>query len=126
MTVTKAQLTEQRRGKGGTLVVLRRDYADTLIPKVGAYADPHEVLVVKDLMERKNYSKPNRIGVGPLWSGIAFGVELDQVELANDHPADCAFCGVLSGEHVYVSPETQARRVKAAEATNARWATIKA
>ena len=37
------------------------------------------------------------------------------------HPADCALCPLgLSGDHVYVDPATQARRVAAASDANAR------
>ena len=36
-----------------------------------------------------------------------------------NHPKDCTLCGVLSGNHVYVDPATQARRSAAAERFNA-------
>jgi hypothetical protein len=65
MTVTKEQLTERKRGKGGTIVYARG-----------------QRLVVKDLMTRKNYDRPGRIGVGPEDRGYAFSVELDEVTLA--------------------------------------------
>jgi hypothetical protein len=64
MTIQKADLTERKRGIGGTMVRL---------------AVPHptwgDTVVVKDLMQRKGCS-PTRIGVGPTDRGIAFGVEL--------------------------------------------------
>ena len=66
--ITKSDLTERTRGKGGTVVRLRT---------------PHQTwgdtLVVKDLMQRKGCS-PTRIGVGPVDRGIAFGVELPDIE----------------------------------------------
>ena len=65
--VTKEQLTERKRGKGGTLV--RRK------------GDP-TVYVVKDLMQRKSYDRPGRIGIGPLDRDLARGVMLDQIEIA--------------------------------------------
>jgi hypothetical protein len=37
------------------------------------------------------------------------------------HPTDCALCPLdLPGAHVYVDADTQARRLAAAHATNAR------
>jgi hypothetical protein len=73
----KAQLTERRRGKGGTLVTVRG--------KSG-------VFVVKDLMNRKSYDRPDRIGVGRETDGLAIGVPLSDVEI---YFADerCAVCG---------------------------------
>ena len=63
--MTKDQLTERKRGKGGTIVYVHG-----------------QRLVVKDLMTRKNYNRPSRIGVGPEDRGIAWSVELDEVTLA--------------------------------------------
>lgn len=63
MTITKDQLTERKRGKGGTLVRLTDG----------------RTVVVKDLMQRVGYDKPTRIGVGLPDSGLAFGVELSDV-----------------------------------------------
>ena len=66
MITTKAQLTERKRGQGGTMVrVAGRD---------GTF-------VVKDLMQRQQYNKPDRIGVGPTDRGLAFGVSLADVEI---------------------------------------------
>lgn len=62
--VTKAQLTERKRGKGGSVVRLTDG----------------RVVVVKDLMQRANYNKPDRIGVGSPDNGLAFGVALADVE----------------------------------------------
>ena len=67
--ITKAQLTERKRGKGGTLVRI--------------HGDP-TVYVVKDLMQRKGYDKPDRIGIGPLDRGVAFGVTLSDIEWAQN------------------------------------------
>ena len=61
--VTKAQLTERKRGKGGSVVRLTDG----------------RVVVVKDLMQRANYNKPDRIGVGSPDNGLAFGVALADV-----------------------------------------------
>lgn len=74
MTVTKADLTERRRGKGGTLVKV-----------VGGKWASDETLVVKDLMQRKTFDMPNRIGVGPLDRGFAFGVTLDEIVLVGKY-----------------------------------------
>lgn len=70
MNTTKQQLTERWRGKGGTLVRV----------VAGKWAS-EEVMVVKDLMARKSWNKPDRVGVGPLDRGIAFGVGLDEIEV---------------------------------------------
>lgn len=38
-----------------------------------------------------------------------------------NHPTDCALCPIMTtGEHVYVDPATQARRVAAAKLANQR------
>lgn len=65
--ISKAQLTERKRGKGGTMVRIRTPH-----PTWG------DTVVVKDLMQRKGLS-PTRIGVGPTDRGIAFGVELADI-----------------------------------------------
>jgi hypothetical protein len=65
MAVTKDQLTERKRGKGGTIVLHRG-----------------QRYVVKDLMARKSYDEPGRIAIGPEDRGIAFGVALSELELA--------------------------------------------
>ena len=65
MAVTKDQLTERKRGKGGTIVIHRG-----------------QRVVVKDLMARKQYNIPTRVGVGPEDRGIAWGAELADLELA--------------------------------------------
>lgn len=62
--ITKADLTERTRGKGGTMLRLRDG----------------RTVVVKDLMQRANYNKPDRIGVGSPDDGLAFGVALADVE----------------------------------------------
>lgn len=61
--VTKAELTERKRGKGGSVVRL---------------ADGR-IVVVKDLMQRATYNQPDRIGVGAPDSGLAFGVRLSDI-----------------------------------------------
>lgn len=61
--VTKAQLTERKRGKGGTMLRLTDG----------------RIVVVKDLMQRANYNQPDRIGVGSPDNGLAFGVSLADV-----------------------------------------------
>jgi hypothetical protein len=38
-------------------------------------------VVVKDLMDRPTYDKPNYVGVGPASHGLAFSVELNRIEL---------------------------------------------
>jgi hypothetical protein len=67
--IDKSQLTERTRGKGGSVVKLRK---------------PHPVwggtVVVKDLMSRRTYDKPDRIGVGPADRGIAFSVALSDID----------------------------------------------
>lgn len=67
---TKDQLTARTRGKGGTLIRV----------VCGKWAS-EATMVVKDLMDRKTWNKPDRIGVGPLDRGIAFGVTLDEIEV---------------------------------------------
>jgi hypothetical protein len=67
--ITKDQLTEQRRGKGGTVVRLRTPH-----PVWG------DTVVVKDLMQRRTYDRPDQVGVGPAGRGIAFGVSLTDIE----------------------------------------------
>jgi hypothetical protein len=61
--VSKANLTERTRGKGGTMLRLTDG----------------RVVVVKDLMQRANYNKPDRIGVGSPDNGLAFGVSLADI-----------------------------------------------
>jgi hypothetical protein len=64
---TKDQLTEQKRGKGGTIV------------RYNGLVDPalqRDTYVVKDLMTRKSYDRPDRVGIGPADIGVAFGVSL--------------------------------------------------
>ena len=70
---TKDQLTGRKRGKGGTLV--RYTGADD----GPMWLAPDEVYVVKDLMARKSWNKPNRVRIGPLDRGWAIGVQLDPV-----------------------------------------------
>ncbi len=40
-----------------------------------------DTYVVKDLFARRNFNKPNEVGIGPSDRGVAFGVTLDQIEL---------------------------------------------
>jgi len=67
--VTKGELSERRRGRGGSIVRLRTPH-----PLWG------DTVVVKDLMERATQRRPDRIGVGPLDRGVAFGVSLSDIE----------------------------------------------
>ena len=67
--ISKDQLTERKRGKGGTTVRLRTPH-----PVWGS------VVVIKDLMDRAGYDRPDRVGVGPADRGIAFGVALSDIE----------------------------------------------
>ena len=60
--ITKAELSK------GTTVELTTPH-----PRWGS------TVIVKDLMDRKSWNKPTRIGVGPADRGIAFGVELDRI-----------------------------------------------
>ena len=76
---TKAQLTERKRGKGGTLVRIGRIVRETPIGPITYGAG---VYVVKDLFARANFNKPNEVAIGPVDRGIAFGVSLDEIELA--------------------------------------------
>lgn len=71
-TITKAMLTERKRGKGGSVITIRS----------GSWSARFGVgpFVVKDLMQRRNFDKPDLIGVGPADRGIAFGVSLADVE----------------------------------------------
>jgi len=66
--ISKDQLTERKRGRGGSTVRLRTPH-----PVWG------DTVVVKDLMNRKGFDRPDRIGVGPAHRGIAFGVALEDV-----------------------------------------------
>jgi hypothetical protein len=61
--VTKDQLTARKRGKGGTVLRLTDG----------------RIVVVKDMMQRATYYKPDRIGVGSPDDGLAFGITLDQI-----------------------------------------------
>lgn len=65
MTVSKDQLTARTRGKGGTIVRWRG-----------------QTLVVKDMMQRSTYNKPDRVGVGPVDKGVAWSADLADLELA--------------------------------------------
>jgi hypothetical protein len=66
--IVKGQLTERKRGKGGTTVILKTPH-----PTWG------DEVVVKDLMQRKTFDRPGRIGVGPADRGIAFSVRLSDI-----------------------------------------------
>lgn len=70
-TFTKAMLAERKRGKGGSIVTVR----------AGSWSARFGVgpFVVKDLMERKNFTDPLQIGVGPLDRGVAWGVLLADI-----------------------------------------------
>lgn len=67
--ISKNELTARERGTGGTVVRLRTPHA--------VWGD---TVVVKDLMDRGGYDKPDRVGVGPAHRGIAFGVALSDIE----------------------------------------------
>lgn len=69
--VTKAQLTERKRGKGGSVVTV----------KAGSWSARFGVgpFVVIDLFERKNYTKPDEIGVKPLDGGLAHGIKVADI-----------------------------------------------
>ena len=67
--ITKAQLTERKRGKGGTTVRLREPH-----PQWG------DTVVIKDLMSRRGYDRPDRVGVGPGDRGVTFRVALAEIE----------------------------------------------
>ena len=67
--ITKDQLTERRRGRGGSVVRLRTPH-----PVWG------DTVVVKDLMQRRSYDRADRVGVGPADQGVAFGVPLADIE----------------------------------------------
>ena len=71
--ISKDMLTEQKRGSGGTVVRLRTPH-----PRWG------DTVVVKDLMRRRGYDRPDRVGVGPADRGIAFGVALEDIEAIVD------------------------------------------
>ena len=89
MAVTKAQLVESKGRTMGTRVRLTVDplaigAISTALEGFGpipSHDIRRETYVVKDLMARKTYNKPDRIGIGPADLGIAFGVALDQVEI---------------------------------------------
>jgi hypothetical protein len=66
--ITK-DMRAQRRGRGGTVVRLRTPH-----PVWG------DVVVVKDLMDRAGYGRPDHIGVGPSDRGVAFGVSLEEID----------------------------------------------
>lgn len=89
MTVTKDQLTERRRGKGGTIVRLTVDPL-TIPPIANALRGfgpipPHDLrrdtYVVCDLMQRKTWNRPGEIGLKPADLEVAFSVTLDQIEV---------------------------------------------
>ena len=67
--ITKDQLRARRRGKGGTVVRLRTPH-----PVWG------DTVVVKDLLNRESYDRPDHVGVGPAHRGIAFGVALCEID----------------------------------------------
>jgi len=61
---TKGDLRATKRGRLGTLVRYQG-----------------RVYVVKDLMDRVGYNRPERVGIGPEDRGIAFGVSLADIEV---------------------------------------------
>lgn len=69
--ITKADLTERKRGKGGSVLVV----------KAGTWSARYGVgpFVVIDLFERKNYTKPDQIGVKPLDGGLAHGIAVADI-----------------------------------------------
>ena len=77
--ITKDQLTERKRGKGGTLVRIGRIERET---PIGTVVRGPGTFVVKDLFARRNYNKPDEVGIGPVDRGIAFSVRLDEIEIA--------------------------------------------
>jgi len=71
--ITKDGLQERRNGRGGTLVRLL----------AAGYVMPAGVVyVVKDLMERPEWNRPDQVGIGPLDRGVAFGARLEHLEIA--------------------------------------------
>lgn len=67
-TITKAML------KRGTEVTI----------EIGADAGlweecRRETYIVRDLFDRKNYNRPDSVGIGPADRGVAFRVRLDQI-----------------------------------------------
>ena len=67
--ISKDQLTEQKRGRGGSVVRLRTPH-----PVWG------DTVVIKDLMSRRGYDRPDRVGVGPGDRGVTFRVALAEIE----------------------------------------------
>lgn len=75
MVVRKDQLIARK-----TLVRIPADLTfDTPVGRVTRHAG---VYVVKDLMNRPRYDRPDRVGIGPVDRGIAFGVRLADIDLA--------------------------------------------
>lgn len=67
-TITKAML------KKGSVITVAAG-ADS-----GLFAEcRRETYVVRDLFDRKNYNRPDSVGIGPADRGVAFGVRLDQI-----------------------------------------------
>lgn len=74
---TKDQLAERKHGKGGSIVRLTQD-----IVVGGITFAAGTTFVVKDLYQRARWNKPGRIAIGPVDRGIAWGVSLDEIEVA--------------------------------------------
>lgn len=77
---TKADLTERKRGKGGSIVTV----------KAGTWSARYGVgpFVVKDLMQRKTCNVPDQIGVGPEDRGLAHGIKLEDIANVRSIHAD--------------------------------------
>lgn len=94
--ITKDQLTERKRGKGGTLVrpsaafLAGQNERNALQARALGVEDRPMLLtdqfVVVDLMARKGYNRPGEIGIAKVGSGLAFGIPLHHVDIAlSDH-----------------------------------------
>ena len=55
---------------------------DQLVERKTRVIHQGKTYVVKDLMSRKGYNRPERVGIGPEDRGIAFGVSLSDLTLA--------------------------------------------
>lgn len=69
---SKADLEQQVRGKGGTVVRL---LPGTRVPR----GMERPEYVVKDLFQRDAYMKPDAVAVGPLDAGVAFSVSMADI-----------------------------------------------
>ena len=81
---TKQELHPTKNGRRGTIVRLTvpEGDIDAIVDAADrGYVISRETYVVKDLFDRKNWNKPTSVGIGPRDMGIAFSVELDQIEI---------------------------------------------